>query len=167
MNVRLVGDLIMLAGCAGMCGMQPYLCTRWLSCEDYNRGYLSLLEQLTTVGADQITHDQFDDFVRTLSPNHVIVVIEDTTRKCIVAAATLFIERKCIHGMGSVGHIEDVVVDSRLRGKGLGREVVNFLTDYACTCGCYKVILDCASENVPFYEKCGFVCKGVEMAQYF
>ena len=32
--------------------------------------------------------------------------------------------------------------------------------------GCYKVILDCSQKNVPFYEKCGFKVKEVQMAVY-
>ena len=29
--------------------------------------------------------------------------------------------------------------------------------------GCYKVILDCSEENVPFYAKCGLTKKEVQM----
>ena len=29
--------------------------------------------------------------------------------------------------------------------------------------GCYKTILDCSEENVPFYRKCDFEVKGVQM----
>lgn len=31
--------------------------------------------------------------------------------------------------------------------------------------GCYKVILDCSEENVPFYEKCGLIKKEVQMVK--
>ena len=31
--------------------------------------------------------------------------------------------------------------------------------------GCYKVILDCSEENVPFYEKCGLTKKEVQMVR--
>lgn len=30
-----------------------------------------------------------------------------------------------------------------------------------------QVILDCSVQNAPFYEKCGFFRKEVQMAQYF
>ena len=42
-------------------------------------------------------------------------------------------------------HVEDVVVDSAVRGKGIDRETVPIES------GCYKVILDCGEENVPSY----------------
>jgi len=47
--------------------------------------------------------------------------------------------------LDSVGHVEDVVVDSAVRGKGIDRETVPIES------GCYKVILDCGEENVPSY----------------
>lgn len=39
-----------------------------------------------------------------------------------------------------------------------------------CVClaqelGCYKVILDCSEDNVPFYEKCGLTRKEVQMVK--
>lgn len=33
--------------------------------------------------------------------------------------------------------------------------------------GCYKVILNCTVENVPFYEKCNLKKKDVQMTHYF
>lgn len=142
-------------------------CMRALVADDFDRGYLALLGQLTRVDAERITREQFTSFVQQLSPHHRVLVIEDQKQRAIVAAATLFIEQKCIHGMGLAGHIEDVVVDQSLRGYGLGRSLVDFLVDYAHDRGVYKVILDCSDDNVPFYEKCGFIKKGVEMARYF
>lgn len=43
------------------------------------------------------------------------------------------------------GHVEDVVVDSSTRGTGLGKLMVNRLTDMAIASGCYKIILNCAA----------------------
>ena len=47
------------------------------------------------------------------------------------------------------------------------RPVVTALTRVAERMGCYKVILDCSEENQPFYEKCEFKRKEVQMARYF
>lgn len=66
-----------------------------------------------------------------------------------------------------VGHIEDVVVDNSVRGQHLGLRIVEFLTTFAEEAGCYKVILDCSTENATFYEKCGLSIKGTQMAKYF
>ena len=73
-----------------------------------------------------------------------------------MGTGTLFVEQKFIHSGGLAGHIEDVVVDSTIRGRGLGRIIIEKLKRIAFEAGCYKVILDCVDKNVPFYEKCGF-----------
>ena len=64
------------------------------------------------------------------------------------------------------GHIEDIVVDSSYRGKNLGKRIIELLKSIAHVNDCYKVILDCADYNVPFYKKCGFSVKGCQMVWY-
>lgn len=63
--------------------------------------------------------------------------------------------------------IEDVVVDSRIRGRGLGKKIVSKVREAAKKLGCYKCILDCSESNVRFYEKCGFRENEHCMALYF
>lgn len=92
------------------------------------------------------------------------VITNETDR--IVAAGTLLVEHKFIRACGSVGHVEDIVVDSQQRGKNLGRVLLETLRDLAIERGCYKVILDCEEAKVQFYEKCGFDAKGRQMALY-
>jgi glucosamine-phosphate N-acetyltransferase len=99
-------------------------------------------------------------------PNYVIVVGEDMDGQ-VVCTATLLVERKFIHGCGSVGHVEDVVVDERLRGQRVGQRLVKVLSEAARLRGCYKVILDCEEHNVPFYEGSGFKRNSQHMALYF
>ena len=65
-------------------------------------------------------------------------------------------EEKLLKGGSSVGHIEDVVVDSDCRSLGVGRELVERCVESAKDFGCYKVILSCQEKNLPFYIKCGF-----------
>ena len=55
-----------------------------------------------------------------------------------------------------MGHIEDVAVRKKYQGKGIGQEIVKELVKYAKKKGCYKTILDCSDELIPFYEKIGF-----------
>ena len=95
-----------------------------------------------------------------------IIVIEDLRRGKIVGAGSLIVEKKFVRNLGICGHIEDIVVDQTLRGKNLGRRIIDLLKALAQANNCYKVILDCAERNVKFYEKCGFKVKEVEMAWY-
>lgn len=132
---------------------------------DFHRGFLQLLEQLTTVGADDITYDQFCNHFNKMKTD--MYVIRDISSDKIVAAGSLFIEYKFIHGLSSVGHIEDIVVDKDYRGLGLGKSIMNHLIKTAKDNNCYKVILNCNKNNIGFYKKCGFKEKEVEMALYF
>ncbi|CAI6007810.1 unnamed protein product [Closterium sp. NIES-65] len=135
---------------------------------DYSKGYMELLSQLTTIGT--VTEEQFRDRFALLSQrssDYRIVVIEDTVNNRVVGTGTLLTELKVLRSCGKVGHIEDIVVHSSMRGKHLGHRIIQTLTDIAKKQGCYKVILDCDEKNVDFYKKCGYSVKNVGMAVYF
>ena len=93
---------------------------RNLEINDYYKGYLDLLSQLTEVNKENITFEKFSNFIKNLSNNHKIIVIIHDNK--ILASGTLLIEDKVIHGISKVGHIEDVVVDCESRGFGLGKK---------------------------------------------
>ena len=82
----------------------------------------------------------------------------------IVGYGSVTIEMK-IRG-GKLGHIEDIVVHNDYRGKGLGKEIINHLTQYAKKSNCYKVSLSCKDQNVKFYQKCGFEISGITMNKF-
>lgn len=134
---------------------------------DYFSNYFLVLSQLTAVqdGVD-ITYDDFcDQLDKIKSEIYVVTPINDDSN--IVATASILIEHKFIHHLGSVAHIEDVVVSSDCRGYGLGKFIIKHLVDYALEYhNVYKVILDCDDKNIEFYEKCGFSRKGNCMAKY-
>jgi len=135
---------------------------RELKKEDYYHGFLQLLEQLTTVNSYDISYNDFIDQMDKMTSK--TFVIEDNNK--IIGTASIFIERKFIRKLGKVGHIEDVVVDSGYRKLGLGKILVEYCIEYAKKEQCYKIILNCADHNIPFYEKCGFKNKNVEMSLY-
>jgi glucosamine-phosphate N-acetyltransferase len=66
------------------------------------------------------------------------------------------VEHKFIRGGRKVAHIEDVSVLKSEQGKGVGKQLIEHCVDVAKRYQCYKIILDCSNDNVPFYEKCGF-----------
>lgn len=140
---------------------------RKLEISDKSKGFIELLQQLTI--CDSVSDKEFEARFGELSAigdDHVVCVIEDQLGK-IIATGSVFIEKKFIRNCGKVGHIEDVVVDSGARGKQLGKKIIAFLADHARSVGCYKVILDCSTENKTFYEKCGFKQKEIQMVMYF
>ena len=74
----------------------------------------------------------------------------------VIGTATILVENKLLHYGSCVGHIEDVVVDKNSRLSGVGKELVKACVDFGRYKKCYKAILDCSKENIPFYENCGF-----------
>jgi glucosamine-phosphate N-acetyltransferase len=74
----------------------------------------------------------------------------------VVGTASLLIEPKFIHSGGVVGHVEDVAVRVDDQHHGVGAALVLHLLDVCRGAGCYKVILDCEENVIPFYERLGF-----------
>ncbi|CAA0818836.1 Glucosamine 6-phosphate N-acetyltransferase [Striga hermonthica] len=141
---------------------------RKLEITDKQKGFIELLQQLTVCGpiSDEAFKQRFQEIAR-YGDDHIICVVEDCSSSKIVGTGSVFVEKKFIRNCGKVGHIEDVVVDSGVRGKQLGKKIVGFLSDHAREMGCYKVILDCSVDNRAFYERCGFKQKEVQMVKYF
>jgi glucosamine-phosphate N-acetyltransferase len=121
--------------------------------------------------------------MRAAPRTYYSVVIVDKASDQIVGVGTVFIERKFLRGLGSVGHIEDIAVDKKQQGKKLGLRIIQALTYISENSGCYKTILNCSDDNVrecpmilypmfpdtdyrnssAFYKKCGFEKKENEM----
>ncbi|KAG9158556.1 hypothetical protein Leryth_027505 [Lithospermum erythrorhizon] len=115
---------------------------RKLEIIDKNKGFIELLQQLSE--CNSISDDEFRERFEEIAKygnDHVICVIEDVSKSKIVATGSVLIEKKFIRKCGKVGHIEDVVVDSNQRGSRLGKNVIDFLVDHACSMGCYKAII--------------------------
>jgi len=136
---------------------------------DYTKKYLELLFQDFTIDINTLLYDDFTEYVSNLNTYHQVFVIENNNKNTtvIIGSVTIFIETKIIHNFGKVAHVEDVIVDDTCRGKGLGKMLVQKCIDYAQKLDCYKIILNCSDENIPFYAKCGFSKKENEMALYF
>jgi glucosamine-phosphate N-acetyltransferase len=106
------------------------------------------------------------EFIHTLhniQKNADIWVIE--IDGCLIATATIIYEHKFIFNTCILAHIEDVCVKKEYRRKGFGQLIVKHLITEASSHKCYKVTLDCADDNVPFYESCGFEKRGNQLSQ--
>lgn len=122
----------------------------------------NLLSQLTTT--PPFDTDRFQKIILGLNDNHNIYCCIRENK--LVGMVTLFIEQKLIHNGSSVGHIEDLVVDSNYRGQGIAKSLIKHCIGISKQRQCYKIILDGDRELVGFYEKCGFKEKEVQMAMY-
>jgi GNAT superfamily N-acetyltransferase len=93
--------------------------------------------------------------LKSCEGTYYITVVVDKKTDQLVAHGTVLVEHKYIHGGSQAAHIEDIVVSPTCRGNGLGKKMVMGLRDLALGLGCYKVVLHCKEEKIPFYEKCG------------
>eukprot|EP00933_Yihiella_yeosuensis_P051478 TRINITY_DN49420_c0_g1_i1.p1 TRINITY_DN49420_c0_g1~~TRINITY_DN49420_c0_g1_i1.p1 ORF type:complete len:197 (+),score=30.39 TRINITY_DN49420_c0_g1_i1:81-671(+) len=137
---------------------------RLVARNDFQKGIKQTLSQLTAAG--NLTESRFLEVFQhrnRLENIYRCFVIEHLESQRIVGSATLMVEAKFLRGGSLVGHVEDVVVDSNHRGKGLAKHLMTKLAEEAKRLGCYKVILDCKKENVPLYEKCGYHVNETQM----
>jgi len=134
---------------------------RRLEKADYDKNYLELLKQLTTVG--DISKEKYETTFDKMGAEVWVVEFEEK----IIASVSLLLEQKVIHECGIVGHLEDVVVDRDYRKYGLGKFIIERIIKIARERGCYKLIGDCKSELLGFYEKNGFDSKCVQISIYF
>ena len=157
---------------------------RPLASTDYKRGHLQVLSVLTVVTdpGEEAWVAQF--YQQKSCPNtyYTLVVVDKDSDK-IVGVRCVFIERKFLRGLGSVGHIEDIAVDKNVQGKKIGLRIIQALTGISENSGCYKTILNCSDANIrefsnvrflgwlllnfgcglAFYVKCGYEKKENEM----
>ena len=134
---------------------------RRLEKADYDKNYLELLKQLTTVG--DISQEKYETTVDKMGAEVWVIEFEGK----IIASVSLLLEQKIIHECGIVGHLEDVVVDKDYRKYGLGKFIIERIIKIAKERGCYKLIGDYKSELLGFYEKNGFESKCVQISIYF
>jgi len=133
------------------------LTVRPLSTGDYEKGFISLLNQLTRAG--DVTKQDFIDRFNGMKKNgdYYVIVVEDESTNKIVATGMLEIEQKFIHSCALRGRVEEVVVDDKYRGQRLGKLILGLVTKLSKKLGCYKCTLECTEENRPFYEKFAYV----------
>ena len=127
---------------------------RKLEEKDLFNGFLESLDSLKK--ASDLSPKKARQIFKKISSDKNYMICVAVYDSKVVGAATLFIEQKFIYKGGKVGHIEDVAVNKKYQGKGIGQQIVKALVDYAKKEGCYKTILDCQDDLIPFYEKIGF-----------
>lgn len=108
------------------------------------------------------TKEQFIDLLVKKNAYSEVWVYEENG--VLIGSISLFLEDKFIFNISRVGHIEDVIVHSEHRKKGIGKQLMDVARERAKELGCYKVSLVCSEENKHFYEKCGMEQRGVHMS---
>ena len=122
---------------------------------------IKLLSQLSNT--ENIKISEFKEFIVKKEKNHKIFLCKEFLSTKIVGIITLFIEKKIIHNMGKVAHIEDLVVDIHERNKSISKILINKCIEYAKKNNCYKIILNCKEELIKFYENNNFYKSAYQM----
>ena len=116
---------------------------------------ISVLSQLNP-RAERCNPERAKEVLRKLSKSgQQFLMICEIDGK-IVGTAELVIKHNLTHGCKPYGFIENVVVDERYRGEGIGVKLVERCIKIAREKGCYKLVLTCREELVKWYGKFGF-----------
>jgi len=134
------------------------LIIRPLKRDDFDRGYMQLMAQLTEIGT--VNKSDFErrfDQMRDSLNTYYICVVEDTQARKCVASLTLVYEQKFIRQTSARGRVEDVVTDVDYRGKRLSKILLDLISQLSKHLNCYKVSLECKDPLRKLYEQFGFV----------
>ncbi|KAL1863975.1 Glucosamine-phosphate N-acetyltransferase-like protein [Diaporthe australafricana] len=140
---------------------------RPLQRDDYKKGFFDCLSVLTYVGdiSEERFLERFDWMATQGKGVHYFMVIEHDSR--VVGTGTLVVERKFIHDLGTVGHVEEVSILKEYQSKGLGLKLLGALSSVARNLGCFKSTLGCSEANEAFYVKCGYDKGGRVMSESY
>jgi len=127
---------------------------RKLQKKDLYNGFLASLDSLRK--ASNLKPKKAGVIFGSISKNPYQITYVAVKDCEVIGSASILIEQKFIHDGGTVGHIEDVAVRKDFQGKGVGKKLVKALLEYSKKRGCYKTILDCTDDLIPFYEDLGF-----------
>jgi len=125
---------------------------------------VALLDQLSLDGSREdigtpladAYHAAFDRI--HADANQRLLVMEQEGE--LVGSLVLYIVPNLTHGGTPYATVENVVIDERLRGSGLGRRLMEHAIEQAKAAGCYKVALTSHKDRNDahrFYESLGFV----------
>ena len=139
---------------------------RYVPLESLRTQYLFLLSHLTDT--PDVPLEKFAEALDEIEKNGDIQVAytAEPDGWVLHGAVTILYETKLIHGCKKVGHIEDLVVLPQQRSMGIASTLLYRVRTQAEK-SCYKIILDCKEEYVPFYEHRDFERRGSQMAYYF
>jgi GNAT superfamily N-acetyltransferase len=103
-----------------------------------------------------------------LTSDHGTVLVGELDGRAVATAQVTW-QRRMMYRAGLVCQIESVRVLSALRGRGLGRQLVQWIVDDARSRGCARVELTSNAERLDarrFYERLGFKASHVGLKMY-
>lgn len=113
---------------------------------------------LFKAGARKYTDDQLVRMIQ--DDDKPIFVAADERDEVLGYAFCLFEQYPDNNALTDVKtlYIDDLCVDENLRGRHIGRQIYEYVVNYARECGCYNLTLNvwsCNPTAMKFYESCG------------
>lgn len=131
---------------------------RKLNKKDYNSNYINLMQKFSNFKT-KISKEYFESYIDRLGNNvKIYVIVKDNS---IIGSATIFLLEKIHNNINKIGFIQDVFIDEIHRGNKYGKKLIKYICEKYKN-ECYKIILNCNDDVIPFYKKIGFYQKGFE-----
>lgn len=117
-----------------------------------------LLQEVSSFRVEVENMDRLGNYFLSLNYARAYVVSHEEK---IVAFGSIFIFNRIRGGASAV--VEDVVVASTMRRRGLGRMILTELIRFARASGCFKITLEASDVAYDFYQSFGFKVGGRSM----
>jgi len=118
------------------------------------RGFLETLANLSEV--EKVSENKAKKIFKELKKEKSYIFVAVTKNKNIIGTIKLMVEQKFYHQGAKAGHIEDVITRKGFENMGVAGSLIKKALAKAKEQKCYKVILDCRDELIPFYKKFNF-----------
>lgn len=130
---------------------------------DLNPKY-KFLETLSNLkGCTDVTLEMATEIFYNIRKNSGYIFVARLENGEIVGTTTTILEQKFYHNGKFVCHIEDVATRKGFEGHGIAKALLEKVFEFAKEKNCYKIILDCSLEVMPYYLKNGFYEFGKNM----
>lgn len=131
--------------------------------DDFYNGYMEVINTFTR-HPNNITFEQFTEHLAKAINQNAVILVAHTNEGRIIGTVKILIEYKLHNNLTKMAHIEDVAVHKDYRKQHIGTHLVGEALKY--TDDCYKVVLSCKPELVPFYERHRFNHSGSTLTLY-
>jgi len=122
---------------------------------------MNLLQSLSNFYPEKKNYDDLWDLFDQQENVFSVVVLDNDN---VVGYGSIVIEVK-IRG-GKMAHIEDIVSHPDYRNMGIGKKIMDSLSNIAKQNYCYKIALQCREDKIEFYKKCGYEVSGCSMQMF-
>lgn len=124
--------------------------------ESINESHMAdVIDLLQDVSSFKPSTKSYGDIWRRFSEQTNAIGVVAISDQKICGYACLILEYNIRGGLR--GHLEDVVIHTDFRGLGLGSLLLSEIERRAKEKNCYKVSLQCSSENQEFYSRNQYV----------